>query len=197
MAAAERLPSPSLPESPVVPSGAPLPLGLSAELPSRPLRSPCAPALSLFVCLARFLLSSLGSFSLCGFAAGAVWVHTCHFSLCPVFPHSVPKATPAVWRPASPVPEVLGGRTVPNSFWSSPPVAEEQGRRGQPGLAALLSQGASARAALALRSSGKCGRDCRFLPSPYQHVTSEGFRDGIQLFLVKCLGNPILTWNCS
>lgn len=194
MAAAERLPSPSLPESPVVPSGAPLPLGLSAELPSRPLRSPRAPALSLFVCLARFLLSSLGSFSLCGFAAG---VHTCHFSLCPVFPHSVPKATPAVWRPASPVPEVLGGRTVPNSFWSSPPVAEEQGRRGQPGLAALLSQGASARAAIALRSSGKCGRDCRFLPSPYQHVTSEGFRDGIQLFLVKCLGNPILTWNCS
>lgn len=54
MAAAERLPSPSLPESPVVPSGAPLPLGLSVELPSRPLRSPCAPALSLFVCLACF-----------------------------------------------------------------------------------------------------------------------------------------------
>lgn len=52
MAAAERLPSSSLPESPVVPSGAPLPLGLSAELPSRPLRSPVLlPCLFLSVSL--------------------------------------------------------------------------------------------------------------------------------------------------
>lgn len=69
-------------------------------------------------------LAGLGSFSLRGFAAGAVWVrHLPCLSLSRfiflflfVPPPPGSKTTPALWFPASPVPEVLGGRTVPNSL---------------------------------------------------------------------------------
>lgn len=59
------------------------------------------PCLFLSVFARSVCLSSPGSYSLRGFAARAGRVHTCHVSALSRFPpHSGPKATPAVWRPA-------------------------------------------------------------------------------------------------
>lgn len=107
--------------------GAPLPFALS-RTSVLSLQVPlCSCPVSLFVCLARSVcFSSPGSpFSLWVCSRGRLDPHLPF--LCPVpFPLTLDlRRLPQFGARPSPVPEVLGGRTVPNSLGSSPPVAEE------------------------------------------------------------------------
>lgn len=122
-----RVPLP--PSSPKAPwsLGARLSFGLSAELPSRPSRS-----------LLCFLSVLLGlpplprlRFSPWVRSRGRLGPHLPFLCPVPFPPHSEDlRRLPQFGAWPSLVPEVLGGRTVPNSLRFLPPVAEEHGASG-------------------------------------------------------------------
>lgn len=134
-----------------------------------PLRSPRTPALSLFVCLAFPLLTWLFFYP---------WVHTCHFSLCPISSLCTFSASLSL---------ALGLSYAGNLRRANCPelsvvfAASVRGARGIGDSQAWHLEFLRERH-LALPWPcgpwGKYGRDYRFLPSPYPCVTSQWSRDG-------------------
>lgn len=98
-----------------------------------------SPQVPLSSCPVSFCLSSLARFASAppapilsvGSQPGPVGSTLAMSLPCPVSPLTLDlRRLPQFGARPSPVPEVLGGRTVPNSLRSSPPAAEEHGASG-------------------------------------------------------------------
>lgn len=166
---------------------------VSAELPSCLFRSPCAPALSFCLsCPLGLLQLPRIPFSLWVRSQGRLGPHLPF--LCPVpFPLTLDlRRLPQFGARPSPVPEVLGGRTVPNSLGSSPPVAEEHRASG---TARLGTSAFSGSVSLCFPGPAVLGKVWQGLPLLAKSLLACHLRmvsGWDSTFLVKCLGNPVL-----
>lgn len=147
---------PGLPEIPAARCSPPF-FSLLAELLFRACGSPRSCSVS-FCPLLR--LSALGSFLFMGpHRVGSDFPSLSHF-------FTVHPFDSAVWSLAPPLPEVRGGRTIPDSLPPRRPPWQSPGRREEPCLAPLIFPGSGLSDCPGLARCcwpwEKCSRDCRF-----------------------------------
>lgn len=173
--------------------GAPLPFGLSrtSVLSLKVPLCSCPVSFCLSCPLGLLQLPRL-PFSLWVRSQGRLGPHLPF--LCPVpFPLTLDlRRLPQFGARPSPVPEVLGGRTVPNSLGSSPPVAEEHRASG---TARLGTSAFSGSVSLCFPGPAVLGKVWQGLPLLAKSLLACHLRmvsGWDSTFLVKCLGNPVL-----